>query len=204
MATSPSIRSLLDALENTAGTISGDVKRKILSLLAECWDELKGADETAMRAFKLDRAEELSWDPPILSFTIERHGGTVQGSSRAELHRWSINLHEATTSCDERGRYRQLTRAAPRLDVTPIVKQICEAVQLGPASDSNFVKSNVIKWKSADEVCIRHGALIPDEGPQQTVAGRRTRFRKGLEDRMERIGWKLVSTQRSMTFKRQT
>jgi hypothetical protein len=31
----------------------------------------------------LGRMEEVVWEPPILSFTVERHGGTVQGSSRA-------------------------------------------------------------------------------------------------------------------------
>ena len=194
--TSSSVRSLLDALENTAGTISDDLKPRIVSLLAQCWNELTGSHETAMEAFKLERAEELSWDPPILSFTIERHGGTVQGSSRAELHRWSINLQEATGSC-EQGGYRQLTPPARRLDVRSIVEQTCEAVQLGPASTSD-----VIEWKSADEISIRHGALIPDNGPKQTVAGRRRRFQRELQDRMESIGWKLVAVQRSMIFRR--
>jgi hypothetical protein len=44
----------------------------------------------------VSRAEELSWNPPILSFTIERHGATARGSSRAELHEWTVNLHEGT------------------------------------------------------------------------------------------------------------
>ena len=137
-AASSSIRSLLGALENTAGTISGDLKGKILSLLAECWDELKGADESAMRAFKLDRAEDLSWDPPVLSFKIERHGGTVLGSSRAELQRWCVNLHEATASCEEQG-YRQLRPNAPG-STEPLVERVCEAVGLGPASECEFVR----------------------------------------------------------------
>jgi hypothetical protein len=39
----------------------------------------KGADETSMEAWKIRRAEDLSWNPPHLSFTIERHGPTVHG-----------------------------------------------------------------------------------------------------------------------------
>ena len=87
-----------------------------MHLLANCWHELKGAGETAMQARKLDRAEDVSWNPPVLSFTIERHGATVLGSSRAELHRWSVNMHQRTARC-ERGRYSQLLPTAPRPDV---------------------------------------------------------------------------------------
>jgi hypothetical protein len=202
-ATSTSVRSLLEALENTAGTIEGDLKRQIIDLLVECWDELTGARDTAMDASKLCRVEELSWDSPILSFKIERHGGTVQGSSRAELHGWQVNLHEATAHCAQGG-HRQLKPAAPRLDVRPIAEQICAAVQLGPREECDFKRRDILKWKSADEVRIRHGDLIPDEGPQQTVAGRRRRLRKELKDRMESIGWKLDAVHRSMTFRRRT
>jgi hypothetical protein len=170
-------------------------------LLAGCWDELGGTDETGMKAWKLDRAEDVSWNPPVLSFTIERHGATVLGSTRAELHRWSVNVEEGTADC-ERGRYRQIWRAAPKLDVRPIAARVCEAVQLGPASDCDLVKEGVIDWEADDLVSIKHGMLIPDDTYQQTVAGRRRRFRKQLEERMLSIGWRSESVKRSMTFRR--
>jgi hypothetical protein len=102
-----------------------------MHLLANCWHELEGAGQTAMQARKLDRAEDVSWNPPVLSFTIERHG----------------------MSTDHR----------------------CNSA---------------------------HGRLVPGEGYQQTVADRRRRFRKQLTERMQTIGWGLLSVQRSMTFRK--
>jgi hypothetical protein len=73
------------------------VSRSLCSLRPRSRDDAKrGADETAMEGWKVSRAEELSWNPPILSFTIERHGATARGSSRAELHEWTVTLHEGT------------------------------------------------------------------------------------------------------------
>jgi hypothetical protein len=173
------LRSLLEELRNTPhGAIEGHAKYKVMHLLANCWDELEGAGETAMQARKLDRAEDVSWNPPVLSFTIERHGATVLGSSRAELHRWSVDMHERTARC-EPGRYRQLRPTAPRL-----------------------VKLGILVWKSDDEIEVKHGRLVPGGGYQQTVAGRRRRFRKQLTERRQTIGWGLLSVQRSMTFRK--
>jgi len=167
-----------------------------MHLLANCWHELEGAGETAMQARKLDRAEDVSWNPPVLSFTIERHGATVLGSSRAELHQWSVDMHQRTARC-ERGRYRQLLPTAPRLDVKAIA-----AVQQAPSSECDLVKSGILVWKSDEEIEVKHGRLVPGEGYQQTVAGRRRRFRKQLTERMQTIGWGLLSVQRSMTFRK--
>jgi hypothetical protein len=58
-------------------------------LLAACWDEFTG-DYGGMEGYKLlGRMEDVTWGPPVLSFSVERHGGTVMGSSRAELQGWS-------------------------------------------------------------------------------------------------------------------
>ena len=152
-----------------------------------------------MHARKLDRAEDVSWNPPVLSFTIERHGATVHGSSR--LPRWSVDMHQRTARC-ERGRYRQLLPTAPRLDVKAIAEGVCEAVQQGRSSDCDLVRLGILVWKSDDEIEVKHGHLVPGEGYQQTVAGRRRRFRKHLTERMQIIGWGLLSVQRSMTFRK--
>src|SRR5262245_1636203 len=125
---------------------------------------------------------------------IERHGATVLGSTRAELHRWSVDMHQQTARC-EQGSYRQLLPTAPRLDVKPIAARVCEAVQQGPASDCDLVKSGILVWKSDEEVEVKHGRLVPGGGYQQTVEGRRKRFRKQLRERMQIIGWGLLSVQ---------
>jgi hypothetical protein len=125
----PCICALLNVLRTLSpGPIPGDRCDEVRRLLQRCWHELKGAYETSMAPGKVIRAKELHWDPPYLSFIIERHGGTVLGSSRAELHEWVINLKSGTASCTQ-GWYRQLRPISQRLDVKPIVATTCEAVR---------------------------------------------------------------------------
>ena len=48
-----------------------------------------------MKVWKIRRdagPEDLTWDPPNLCFSIDRHGGTVMGSKRAERQTWMLNL----------------------------------------------------------------------------------------------------------------
>src|SRR5260370_29710154 len=86
------IQRLRNAVEGLpSGLISEDRANEILSLLADCWDQIQGTDTTAMFAYKLERAERLSWNPPCLVFIIERHGAAQVGSTRAELQEWSVN-----------------------------------------------------------------------------------------------------------------
>src|SRR5881628_2151218 len=49
-------------------------------LLAMAWENLEGSEDQGMTSVKLlDRMEDVCWEPPELSFTIERHGATVLG-----------------------------------------------------------------------------------------------------------------------------
>jgi hypothetical protein len=154
-----------------------------------------------MKDCKLRRLEDLSWNPPVLSFTIERHGATVLGSTRGELHKWTVNPGLATAHCISGG-YRQLMPTAPKLDVQSIAARVCDAVQQGPASNCDLVKKGIVVWHGSDHVSIKHGALVPSDGYQQTVAGRRRRFRNELTSRMNTLGWQLVSVQQTINFKK--
>jgi hypothetical protein len=59
-------------------------------LLAASWDEFTG-DAGGMEGDKLlGRIEDVTWQPPKFTFTIERHGGTLMGSTRAELQDWEV------------------------------------------------------------------------------------------------------------------
>lgn len=80
--------------------------RALVPVLAECWAEFDGAGAESMRAAKLHRMEDVSWDPPVLAFVIERHGGTVLGSTRADLQSWGVNVETRTTSCGSSTRRR--------------------------------------------------------------------------------------------------
>ena len=60
---SPSVQRLRDALRDVPqGPI--DNIDLVLSLLKGCWNELMGSNDTSMRDFKVDRAEQFSWRTP--------------------------------------------------------------------------------------------------------------------------------------------
>ena len=91
-----------------------DVSR-VEELLSPCWDDFTGSSTTSMTAHKLDRIEDLRWDPPNLSFIVERHGAIVGGgSSRAEKQGWTANLVTLTATASPCG-HRQKKPTQPPL-----------------------------------------------------------------------------------------
>ena len=76
------LRSFLKELPNQAITDSS-IHQTICDLLTECWASLSGNKDQKTYADKICRAENLKWKSPILTFELERHGGTVLGSTRA-------------------------------------------------------------------------------------------------------------------------
>src|SRR5262249_29182080 len=106
------------------GTLLPGSAEKVVGILEACWIDLEGSGEESMHAGKLARAEDLIWHPPILSFVIERHGGTVLGSTRAELHRWEIDVDRGSATCDPQAGRRQLRRQSPALNVEPLAEEI--------------------------------------------------------------------------------
>lgn len=152
-------------------------------LLEDCWDQFTGNDEEGMSAYKLGgRMERIRWDPPVLSFVIERHGGTVMGSSRAELHEWQIDVVERSASCAVVG-HRQLKPMAPRLDVTPFARDVAAVIRSGQPDPR-------LKWLSDDEVRVLVGKIIPaDSAVSQTLTGRRKRFWTALDEELTPQGW---------------
>jgi hypothetical protein len=157
-----------------------DAKRVGL-FLSDCWDALEGGTETNMRAEKLWRIEEPSWAPPILEFSIERHGQTVNGSSRATIYRWSVNLetHEAGIIGET---HRQLYLMDKRLDVKPIAQSLADAIITGkPDARITISKEGSVRLKI--------GEIIP-AACQQTTSARRKRLRAQLSTILAPHGWK--------------
>jgi hypothetical protein len=152
-------------------------------LLANAWDDLDGGNETGMTSHKLiGRMENAEWHPPRLSFVVERHGGTVQGSSRAGLQRWTVDLEQKTATCERTG-HRQLSSMAKRLDVGSIADEIAVKFEGGEADDR-------IRWLPDGRVLVQMGKIFPKgSGFQQTVQGRRRRLREALIERLEPSGW---------------
>jgi hypothetical protein len=198
------IEELATVLQNIpAGLIPTAMRADVLNLLSGCWEQFDGSTDSNMAHWKVIReggATDMAWDPPVLSFVVERHGATVLGSTRAEKQRWLLNLEKKTANHWSDG-YRQLYPKAPPLNVKPIAEQVFEAVRQGPKSDSELISTGILVWRD-DHIIVWHGKLIPGGGYAMTVSGRRRRFRAELASLMETIGWELVSVGRELTFKR--
>jgi hypothetical protein len=97
-------------------------------LLAAAWEHLWGSTEGGMDTTKLvGRMENVRWEPPKLSFTIERHPGTGQGSTRAALQPWIVDLEKESATLQKVGR-RQLRPMQPRLNVEPMAGDIVRLI----------------------------------------------------------------------------
>lgn len=154
-------------------------------LLAAVWDELSG-DDGGMEAYKLlNRMEKPIWNPPVLNFRIERHGGTVLGSSRAEFQEWTVDLEEMTTTVKVVGR-RQVRKPQSGLDVKAIAADLCSAILTGNQDDR-------LKWEGTSKVRVLMGKVLPERSAvKETLAARRKRLRDELTRLLEQEGWKLV------------
>lgn len=95
------LRAMLNTIPS--GLIPSDQQQEVKRLLEEAWEGLNGSDEQSTDAYKLDRAENLTWDPPWLTFVLERHGAAKFGSSRAALHCWGVNLNTLSASISKIG-----------------------------------------------------------------------------------------------------
>jgi hypothetical protein len=118
--------------------------------------------------------------PRTLRFVLERHGGTVNGSTRAALHHWEIDI-DAWTARIVKERHRQLYPQSPRLDVQPLADRVAEAIL-------NQAEHPWITRKPDGSVRVNIGAIIP-AGDQRTTVARRKRFRTALARRLNPHGW---------------
>lgn len=159
-----------------------NVTSEIERLLAGVWDDL-GGDGGGMAGCKLiSRMEQVEWHPPALTFRIERHGGTVLGSTRAEMQRWSVDLDSRTATL-ERTSHRQLSPTAGRVDVAPIAAEIAELI-VGSVIDER------LQWNGYGRVRVLMGYIFPQgSGFKQTVQGRRRRLRESLIEALGKMGW---------------
>ncbi len=158
-------------------------KAALEPLLAVAWDQLGGSSDGGMNWEKLfGRMENVVWQPPKLNFVIERHGGTVNGSSRADLQFWSLNL-ETRTATLEKVSKRQLDPMQRRLEVEPLAVSIADLI-------ANGQQHEMLKWYSPKQVRVRIGTILPKySAVKQTLAGRRKRFWKMMIVQMEAMGW---------------
>lgn len=172
------LEDYLQSIEPGRIAEAGQIER----LLAGAWDGL-GGDDGGMAGRKLvGRMERVEWRPPLLTFLIERHGGTALGSTRAELQRWSVDLDRRTATCERAG-HRQLSPMAGRVDVGPIAEEVVWLILGGLANDR-------LRWLGEGRVRVEMGRIFPERsGYKQTVQGRRKRLRDALIRRLSPLGW---------------
>jgi len=176
------------------GEVSDNDVCNVEAMLSGCWDQLQGSDGGGMAAYKLGgRTEEMQWKPPTLSFNIERHGAMVNGSSRAEVQRWSIDLDRKIAELATGGRRQKFPMDKP-LDVKPLAAEIAAFINAGREDQR-------LKWYGADCVRIATGKVIPTTN-KQTTRSRRKRFAAELEGVLVPFGWQRKSSGTHLVFER--
>jgi hypothetical protein len=188
------LNSLIDLLNKLGpGPISESNKDEVLALLSNCWMTLQGSGSHRTSVNKLHRAEKLSWDGSKLSFILERHGGTVNGSSRADLHYWEVDPVSKHADMIKEGR-RQLYPMSPKMNVNAKAKEVADRILAGDEHET-------LQWKTADHVVVKIGNVIP-ETYQSTTTDRRRRFRAELERIMLSENWSLQNFGNKIGFTR--
>jgi len=167
-----------------AGPISDTTELE--TLLANTWDKFDGSDAESMEGLKLlGRIEKVEWNSPTLSFIIERHGATVLSSSRATLQMWEVNVKNMSATWRHAG-HKQLTPMQPRLDVKTIAKEIAQLI-------IKHRQDEQLKWNKDGTVRIEIGKILPENSAvPQTLADRRKRFRKAVDNLLNNAGWQKV------------
>lgn len=164
-----------------AGRVSSGEQLRLVQLLQNCWHMFSGSGEEGMAAYKVVRMEEPWWGPPVLTFEIERHGGTALGSTRAEIQIWHVDLDSRQAECQVGG-YRQLYPRDAVFDVKPVADELAKLIICGSQDER-------LQWSATGRVRILTGKIIP-AWSKQTLEGRRKRFLKAMEERLAPQGWR--------------
>ena len=173
--------------------IEGEIKNKILELLVECWATLAGSRDQSTKADKLYRAENLRWEAPFLSFVLERHAGTVNGSTRAELHYWQVHVVSGDARILRIG-HRQLSAMDKRMNTLAVAQETARLIQLKG-------EHRTLKWiEPGVYVIVIIGEVIPATF-KQTTESRRAAYSDKLSVIMRELGWTRSNMGSSMGFR---
>jgi len=184
------MKPLKDFLESISlGQLNEQQTAHLLPLLLRYWSQFSGGESTKMKGYKLDRGiENVFWNPPMLSFIIERHGMTVLGSTKAELQRWKINIETKIAEFEPFSGMRLVHPRQKRIDVNFIAVEILQLI-LNDRPDDR------IKWYEDGKIKIQIGKieeLTEGSAVRQTLQGRRKRFRTAMDQFMIENGWQKI------------
>ncbi|MHC4132959.1 MAG: hypothetical protein ACYSR3_13360 [Planctomycetota bacterium] len=159
---------------------------EIEQMLVVSWEEFTFTGmEGGMAGHKISgRIEGAEWNPPLLSFTIERHGAMKFSSSRAELQHWVLNINTGEAGFTQG--YREKSKRLPPLKTKPLAEDVGKLI----VSRKDDKK---LKWYD-DKTCIKViiGEIIPDNIAKQSLASRRKRFRRDLTEFLSKFGWQEI------------
>lgn len=152
-------------------------------LLADCWDDIPGARDEQTRGYKLlGRLEEPIWEPPLLRFSLERHGGTAMGSTRADIHDWVVDISTGEAYI-ERRRKRQVRAKAAPVSVKEIATDLAKIILQDSRDDRlQYLNDGVVRIKMND--ILPHGTDF-----KITVRGRRKRLCRYVLEILSPHGW---------------
>ena len=165
------------------GTLDKPDTSQVEGFLAENWDELARESVGGMQGYKVNgRTEEMQWQPPVLGFKIERHGGAEKGSSRAEMQYWEFDVGRCIINHVVAGN-RQLRKMNTRLDIAGIAEEIAQLI-LQRRCDPR------LQWTRNGKVRILSDAVTEGQSvPNATREKRQKRLRKEILSRISPHGW---------------
>lgn len=162
----------------------------VLPLLVKAWPDLAGSTWESTTANKLHRWEDPRIEDGLLLFELERHGGTVNGSSQGAVHTWCVDAVAGTAKIVRRT-HRQLYGTRPKLDVVALAAGVVDAVQSKTEHPAVAMRGSVLVIAAG-----RVPGIQDRSAAMQTLRGRRRRFRAALTEALAANGWREVGQYR--------
>jgi len=157
-------------------------EENLASQLLAVWESctvLGDDNSTYLHKLTSRELENLREVDGCICFSLERHGGTVRGSTNAEVHHWVVDPI-ARTRWIERTTRRRLAPPASRMNTDEVVSRMLVAIR-----DRT---QGVIVVMADSRLRLEIDQFVPSEGPRQTVTQRRKRVRTALNDELSKIG----------------
>lgn len=172
------------------GPLDEEQARRVIGELTECWHRLGGHKETAMKADKLGRAENLRVEGGRLRFDIERHAGTMNGSTRATLYTWELARNGNSVGIVH-DTYRQLKATAKSYTKVDARKDAQAVIRVVTGRRKNRGEMHVI---DTNKVVIYANRFVILGDYKQTRIGRRKQFIMALNEVLPARGWVVVDS----------
>ena len=158
-------------------------------ILASSCHDFEYSTQENMKAGELKNREmeEVEWNPPTLSFTIQRYRVTLLGSATSERQRWAVNVDTKEALCYNAGSG-QTTPSQPPLNVEPIAEEVVRLVK-------NHQKTEWLKWQNDGSVHVVMGKVLPvSTNLNKHLSQKRERFLAKVDESLTTAGWMKIKT----------